>query len=516
MNAKILIVDDDPLIRLGMQRALTAAGYQVFLAADGEECLRQVYAHQPDLVLLDVNMPKMDGFETLRRIKSDPSLASVFVIAVSGFRTDIDSQVYGLESSADGYLRRPISNRELLARVQAMLRIKAAEAAAREAEENLRHKDRLIRIANQMARVAGWTVEMPGFQMNIASELYEMLGFPTGMVFSFAEVLQLYPPAYRAVVNEAIARCLEEGEPFDIEVQTYDARGELRWVHIQGEADRNATGIVYRARGAFQDITERKQAEELRDEYAARLESEVEERTQQLREAQERLVRQERLAALGQLAGGLGHELRNPLAVISNAVYFLRLIQPQAETKVQEYLSIIGSEVETASKIVGDLLDFSRLHTPEREMTTLSQLVENAIQRFPPPVSVAVRWELPEDLPPVRVDVRQMVQVLGNLIVNACQAMPEGGDLTLAATVDADWVTLSVQDTGTGIATENLAKIFEPLFTTKSRGIGLGLPVSQKLVEANGGRIVVQSEVGKGSCFTLYLPVNFSEEETDR
>lgn len=243
------------------------------------------------------------------------------------------------------------------------------------------------------------------------------------------------------------------------------------------------------------------------------LEERVAARTRELYAAQERMVRQERLAVLGQLAGSAGHELRNPLGVIANAVYFLRLVQPQATPKIQEYLTLIADETHAAGKIVDDLLDFSRQQMAQRTTTTVAQLLQRALERFPPPAQVTVRLDLPADLPAVRVDPGQLTQVFGNLIVNACQAMPNGGELTLAATLRQDgWMAISVQDTGVGIPPENLPKLFEPLFTTKARGIGLGLAICRRLTEASGGQISVQSEPGKGSIFTVTLP----GEEVDR
>ncbi|MFZ5821190.1 MAG: PAS domain S-box protein [Chloroflexota bacterium] len=242
-------------------------------------------------------------------------------------------------------------------------------------------------------------------------------------------------------------------------------------------------------------------------EHAAQLEQRVQERTRELGEAQEQLIRQEKLAVLGQMAGGVGHELRNPLAVITNAVYFLRLVQPEADEKVKEYLRLIENETHNAEKIINDLLDFSRVKSVEREAASVADMLARVFERFPAPPGVHVTLDLPDDLPPVYADPRQVEQVLGNLTVNACQAMPKGGQLTISARAEGDQVAIAVRDTGVGIPPENLDKIFEPLFTTKVKGIGLGLAVSKKLAEANGGRLEVQSASGAGAAFTLYLPV---------
>ncbi len=265
-----------------------------------------------------------------------------------------------------------------------------------------------------------------------------------------------------------------------------------------------------------QDIIAREQAEEEILQLNATLEQRVEERTQELRDAQEKIVRQEKLALLGQMAGSMGHELRNPLGVISNAIYFLKMTQPDAGEKIKEYLNIIEREILISDKIVGDLLDFTRVKSAEHEAVSVSELIHQTLERFPAPESVRVTLDIPADLPQAYADPQHIVQILGNLTFNACQAMTSTrltnaakvGNLTIASRAQGDMICIIVQDTGVGISPENMKKLFEPLFTTKVKGIGLGLAVSRKLAEANGGRIEVRSELGVGSTFTLYLPAH--------
>ncbi len=251
---------------------------------------------------------------------------------------------------------------------------------------------------------------------------------------------------------------------------------------------------------------------------------------EKLIEAQEELVRKEKLSILGQLSGSVGHELRNPLGVISNAVYYLKTVLPGADETVKEYLGIIKSEADNSLRIISDLLDFSRTKTPQVKSMAVSELVRQNLGRCNVPTSVSVQVDIPDTLPAVKIDPLQMGQVFQNLIMNAAQAIQNSGALrvsarrvgsqelgvrsnevpelrTLNAELDRDFIEISVADTGEGISPENMKKLFQPLFTTKARGIGLGLVVSKNLVEANGGRIDVDSQLGKGTTITVILPV---------
>jgi signal transduction histidine kinase len=237
-------------------------------------------------------------------------------------------------------------------------------------------------------------------------------------------------------------------------------------------------------------------------QYATELEERVRTRTAELETAQAELVRKERLAVLGQLAGGVSHELRNPLGVIKNSVYYLNMVLPDEE-RLRRHLAILNREVATATRIISGMLDFARTTRPSRATTDLNALVSESVDRLSMPESIRVQRDLAESVAPVMVDADQVQIVLDNLLSNAIQAMPDGGLLIVRTRSLGDRVQVEVEDTGIGISPEHLERIFEPLFTTKSKGIGLGLSLSERLVKANGGTIRVESTPGPGTRFVM-------------
>jgi signal transduction histidine kinase len=249
-----------------------------------------------------------------------------------------------------------------------------------------------------------------------------------------------------------------------------------------------------------------------RREYALSL---VKLRTEELQEslvelgnAHEQLVRQERLAAIGQLASTIGHELRNPLGVISNAVYLLRNdFGSQPSDAAQRHLLTAEREISAATVIVSDLLEFARERTPVLNDVNVGELVDEVLTVLPPPTGMTARADVPPAGVTVRADRDMLRQVLLNLVGNAYQAMVEGGEMVLRVAADDGAVSLAVSDTGSGMDDETRKRLFEPFFTTKARGVGLGLAVSKRIAEAHHGSIAVDSVQGRGTTFTIDLPV---------
>jgi PAS domain S-box-containing protein len=285
---------------------------------------------------------------------------------------------------------------------------------------------------------------------------------------------------------------------------------KLRW--IMG----TVTSINYRGRRAtlvnFMDISKRKRAEDRVNEYAEQLESMVEARTQELRDAQEQLVRQEKLAMLGQLAGGIGHELRNPLGAIKNAAYFLNMVLEELDPDIKETLAILQTEVDTSERIISNLLNIARSRPPVMNKTDINRMAIEALACVSIPEEIEVITQLDETIPLKMAEDVQIRQVFENIILNAVQAMPDGGQLMLKSYVlNNKYIVVSTSDTGVGIAEENKDKIFEPLFTLKAKGLGLGLAIIKTMVETHGGIIEFESEPGKGTTFQVKLPIDNDE-----
>ena len=242
------------------------------------------------------------------------------------------------------------------------------------------------------------------------------------------------------------------------------------------------------------DETERRAAQTALEEQARALED----RSNKLEAAQEELMRRERLAMVGELASGVSHELRNPLGVIKNSAFYLEMVLPD-EAKVRKHLRILNQEVETAARVVTELVDFSRVQAPAPALVELGGLVVASLARAAVPETIAVVRRLAPDLPAIFIDREQIGLAVANLIGSAVLSMREGGTLTVETARTGSGVGVSVEDTGPGIAPEELGKIFEPLRPAAVRGVGLRLFIVKDLVEANGGRITVQSEPGRGA-----------------
>jgi signal transduction histidine kinase len=231
----------------------------------------------------------------------------------------------------------------------------------------------------------------------------------------------------------------------------------------------------------------------------------VQQRTEQLKQTQAELVKSERLAAIGELAGMVGHDLRNPLTGIKNSAYFLRKKGSDiSQSQSKEMLEIIDRCVDYSNKIVNDLLDYSREIRLELEECFPRQIMHESLAMIQIPENVRIVNNLLQNQS-LKADPDKLKRVFINLIKNAIDAMPDGGKLTIDSKVKGNF-EISFEDTGMGISDEVLPRLFFPLFTTKAKGMGFGLAICKRIVEAHGGSIAVKTEKNHGTTFTLKLP----------
>jgi PAS domain S-box-containing protein len=227
---------------------------------------------------------------------------------------------------------------------------------------------------------------------------------------------------------------------------------------------------------------------------------------------QEQLIVSEKLAAIGKLAAAFSHDIRNPLAVIKNSICFLEMrLKETTDNKVLKHIKILAEEINYANIMVNDLLDFTRKNPPRPQKADLNKVLDRALSSVSKPENIQVSMRFGE-IPPMQIDEAQMQRVFANMILNAIQAMSNGGKLSVSTARDHELVEVIFSDNGTGITEEDLQKIFVPFFSTKPNGVGLGLSICKQIVEGHGGRITIKSKVGLGTTFSIKLPIRQYEE----
>lgn len=237
------------------------------------------------------------------------------------------------------------------------------------------------------------------------------------------------------------------------------------------------------------------------------LEQRVEERTRALKEASSELVKAERLAAIGQMASIISHEIRNPLAVISNATRLIKMLVPSPDPKLSKQFNIIEAEIKQANSIISEVLGYAR--TRDLILTTidLNSYLRELILSYPVTPGITIREELDVENVQIKVDAEEIKQVIRNVISNAVEAMPKGGTLTVGTKTGRRLVCIYIADQGMGLTEEVRQKMFAPFFTTKARGTGLGLAVVRKAITRHRGKLFIKSSLGQGTCFQIYLKI---------
>jgi two-component system, NtrC family, sensor kinase len=377
----------------------------------------------------------------------------------------------------------------------------------------------LYRRYQELQRYVGWTDE-DARNVQAVAELLSPSLIP--LIDDFYDEIQRHPDARKVITGgqEQIQRLKGTLRQWlrELLCGPYDAayverRWKVGWRHVEIGLDQVYTNVALsRLRRGLLKALEECGPEDLRTSLAVRrslntlldLDLAIIEDAYQA-EYLARQQRGERLAAIGQVAGGVAHELRNPLNVVKTSVYYLVNARKPTPEKTAEHLQRIERHVVLADNVITALSNFAKLPVPNLRPFSVEQCAREAVEGCSLPDTIHVTFDCPPSLPPALADADQIRIVLSNLIRNARDAMPEGGPLTIRGRRTGDGVEVAVTDTGVGISRENLSRIMEPLYSTKARGLGLGLSITRAILDKNKGALQVQSEPEQGSTFTVRL-----------
>ncbi len=537
----VLIADDEQSASVLLTRIFEREGFAVEIAKDGEIALEKARSLRPDLILMDVQMPKINGFEVTRQLRDNPSTARIPVIFVTAAAREPSDVAHGLKLGADDYIRKPYNYHELLARAQSKMRARQLEDRLQRRSEEL---EALVRIGAELNQRLGLE-DLTELILDIATQefdapyaelvLFDPQGHPilvrdsqNGMLEADTVLALLENP------NSLLATVYRTGEPLLVpgpgnssgtlaHLERYGFssamaaplkhHGTLLGTLIVGlHSGRSLSGSDLRmlrliGEQAALAVRNAQLYAELQN-YAQTLEDKVQQRSRELQAAQAELIRAEKLAALGRMAAGIAHEVNNPLQPILNCLEVAIEDSEAGRLVDSEILRVAENEVQRIKSIVSRLLDFARPGNSEHALVDVHELVNEVLILTAKQLErahVSVYTNL-SDAPPVSGNSTQLKQVLLNLVLNAMEAMPGGGDLEVSVYAEGKGTVIAVRDTGVGMDEQTVAHIFDPFYSTKDEGTGLGLAVTYGIVEGHGGTIQVESRPGQGTCFMLWLP----------
>lgn len=507
---KVLIIDDEPGILNVMRVVLEDEGYTVVTASDGESGIQCFMRESPELVITDIRMPGIDGIEILRRIKAiDPEKE---VIVTTAFN-DLKYAISALQLDASDFITKPISDEGL---VVALKRARERYIIRKELKDyTTLIEERWMETAEELARTFHTqklliessidgiiAVDKDERVVIFNRSMEQMLGYSKSEVTGQKILHQLFCPGD----YDKFRRMLASGD--------FGTRGRL-FLPESCLVASDGTRIPVQLSAAMM-IEEGKQAGIV---CFCRDEREIRKLAQEVVD-QARMLHQDKMISLGRLSASVVHEINNPLAGILNYARLMTKMltrggfSQENVSKFQGYLLLMESELERCSKIVSNLLAFSRKSKLEFGPVDICDLLNKCINLSGHKMAlqnIRVETKIAPDLPMIEGDFNQLQQCVINLIFNAIDAMPGGGVLTLCGGFNASkgLVSIQVRDTGCGIAKEDLVNIFDPFYTTKKegKGIGLGLSTTFGIIDKHKGTIHVESEPGKGTCFEMELPL---------
>jgi len=524
-DTHILVVDDEPGITRLCERLLKRAEYGVTSFTDPTAAMTYVEQNKIDLLLVDIRMPEISGFDLISQVKQHQPDAAVLVM--TGFGT-IETAIQALRQGVDGLLLKPFeSSGELVKTVQQALddsqkkrdhaRIQALRPLFDITESFLAETrpERLVELV--VSAVCGHLrCDNAGFYQYSANDNSVNLLAGRGITL---------PGDVSTSESSLIGRTDALGTPF--------------WVNASGpgEADLQATlvalglssalsapisrlnvhGVLYVGRdadfAAFREVDWEMfllmvgQAAVAMEN--ARLYEELREYVRRVEGSQQALIRAEKMAAAGRLTASIAHEINNPLQAVQNCLHLATRGELPAK-KQREYIDLANHELDRLMNTVQRMLDFYRPGGVDPQRVNLVILLRRVINLLSPQLQardIHISTGFSSKTPSILAVSSQLEQVFINLILNAYDAMPEGGELRISARPDRDMVEILVQDTGPGVTEENLSRIFEPFVSTKEGGTGLGLSVSYGIIAAHGGSLDLVPDRGPGACFRVILPV---------
>jgi PAS domain S-box-containing protein len=512
-TANILIVDDDPKTLLAMEALLSGPGRTTVTAASGQEALRWLLRRDFSVILMDVRMPDMDGFETADLIRKSERLRYIPIIFLSAIDT-LEADVYrGATKGAVDYLFKPVVPDVLKAKVSVFVDLfhineRLKNRAIQQSEERFRllvesMQDYAIFMLDPGGRVTSWNTgaeKIEGFRHE------EVIGEQFARFYTSEDQAQHLPDqALRyAAIN---GRSEQEGW----RVRKDGARFWANTI-VSALLDEGKTLVGFSV--VTRDLTERKRVEEILRESEAKL-------RKQAQELEQQLIASGRLVSLGVVTASMAHEFNNPLGIVMGFTQEL-LNETKPDSQNFQALKIIDEETRRCQKIIQELLQFARPRSADFCPTDVKQAIDKTMNMVTNRLykqKIETNVLIDNNLPLISADPQQLEQVLVNLFLNAIDAMPNGGNITVEAMLKAvvpPTVAIAVTDTGNGIDETDLSKIFQPFFSAKKgKGIGLGLSICDRIIQNHGGTISVESKPGEGTSFQIHLPLEHNHEETN-
>ncbi|HJS17481.1 MAG TPA: response regulator [Anaerolineales bacterium] len=519
----VLVVDDEPGIASLCNRVLSRAGYDVVSLTDPRAAIEHLQQHRLDLLVVDIRMPEVDGFDVISRAQMvQPDIA---VLVMTGFGT-VETAIRALRQGVDGLLLKPFERSdELLSSVRQVLsdnqrkrdtaRMQALRPLFNVTETLFSETDReklldliltAIRDHLHCSNVAYYQVE-DGSVITVAQR-GRVLQVDGGN-FAAQLIQRVDSDANPIVVTatgpgETDAQSLLSTLGLGSAILIPIARSNIHSVLF---AARDASGSPFRGADLELFFVLARQAVVAMEN--ARLYEDLRNYLRQVEESQQAMLRVEKMAAAGRLTASIAHEVNNPLQSVQNCLHLAshEHVSPEMRT---EYIELAKKELDRLMKTVQRMLDFYRPGAVRVEEVDLLDLLNHVLSLTSQQLrskNVHIKTDLPDSLPVIYAVSSQIQQIFFNLILNALDAMPDGGELTVTAWAATDGVEVIFEDNGHGIPEDRRESIFEPFFSTKEGGTGLGLTVSYNIVTAHGGTLDLIEGHGTGACFRLLLPM---------